>query len=64
MLRKMCIRDRVKAGADIIISGAGLPVSLPEHVEAAYAEMKEDGQEMPARRIKLAPIVSLSLIHI
>lgn len=54
----MWVKEAVKAGADIIISGAGLPVSLPEHVEAAYAEMKEDGQEMPARRIKLAPIVS------
>ena len=43
-----------EAGADIIISGAGLPVSLPEYVEAAYAEM----EKKPDRRIKLAPIVS------
>lgn len=54
----MWVKEAVKAGADIIISGAGLPVSLPEYVEAAYAEMKEKGQELPARRIKLAPIVS------
>ena len=54
----MWVKEAVKAGADIIISGAGLPVALPEHVEAAYAEMKESGQELPARRIKLAPIVS------
>lgn len=54
----MWVKEAVKAGADIIISGAGLPVSLPEHVEAAYAEMKESGQELPKRRIKLAPIVS------
>ena len=50
----MWVKEAVKAGADIIISGAGLPVSLPEYVEAAYAEM----EEKPARRIKLAPIVS------
>ena len=50
----MWVKEAVKAGADIIISGAGLPVSLPEYVEAAYAEMVEK----PARRIKLAPIVS------
>ena len=52
------VKEAVKAGADIIISGAGLPVALPEHAEAAYAEMRESGMEMPARRIKLAPIVS------
>ena len=50
----MWVKEAVKAGADIVISGAGLPVSLPEYVEAAYAEM----EEKPARRIKLAPIVS------
>lgn len=54
----MWVKEAVKSGADIIISGAGLPVSLPEYVEAAYAEMEESGQELPARRIKLAPIVS------
>ena len=29
------VKEAVKAGADIIISGAGLPVSLPELVEGA-----------------------------
>lgn len=48
------VKEAVKAGADIIISGAGLPVSLPEYVEEAYREMEEP----PKRRIKLAPIVS------
>lgn len=48
------VKEAVKAGADIIISGAGLPVSLPEHVEEAYREMGG----VPGRRIKLAPIVS------
>lgn len=48
------VKEAVKAGADIIISGAGLPVSLPEHVEEAYQEMGG----VPGRRIKLAPIVS------
>lgn len=54
----MWVKEAVKSGADIIISGAGLPVSLPEYVEAAYAEMEKSGQELPDRRIKLAPIVS------
>ena len=54
----MWVKEAVKAGADIIISGAGLPVSLPEHVESAYAEMEQSGRPMPERRIKLAPIVS------
>ncbi len=38
------VKAAVKAGADIIISGAGLPISLPELVEGA--------------RTKIAPIVS------
>ncbi len=48
------VKEAVKAGADIIVSGAGLPVSLPEYVKEAYEEM---GRE-PARRVKIAPIVS------
>lgn len=52
------VREAVKSGADIIISGAGLPVSLPEHANEAYEQMKESGQELPDRRTKLAPIVS------
>lgn len=42
------VKAAVKAGADIIISGAGLPVSLPE-----YAAEVQNGM-----RTKLAPIVS------
>lgn len=38
------VKEAVKAGADIIISGAGLPVSLPEYVEGL--------------KTKIAPIVS------
>ncbi len=38
------VKEAVKAGADIIISGAGLPVALPELVEGA--------------KTKIAPIVS------
>lgn len=38
------VKEAVKAGADIIISGAGLPVNLPELAEGA--------------RTKIAPIVS------
>ena len=41
---ELYVREAVKAGADIIISGAGLPVDLP-----AYAK---------GSRTKLAPIVS------
>lgn len=40
----MYVKEAVKAGADIIISGAGLPVDLPELAKGA--------------RTKLAPIVS------
>lgn len=50
----MWVKEAVKSKADIIISGAGLPVSLPEHAKAAYKEMGE----LPERRTKLAPIVS------
>lgn len=38
------VKEAAKAGADIIISGAGLPVSLPEYVEGL--------------KTKIAPIVS------
>ncbi len=43
------VREAVKAGADIIVSGAGLPVKLPEY---AF------GENISGRRVKLAPIVS------
>ena len=48
------VKEAIKAGADIIISGAGLPVSLPEFAREAYEEL---GQ-IPKRLTKLAPIVS------
>ena len=51
------VKEAVKAGADAIISGAGLPVSLPEYAEVAYEEMKAVGKKL-LRRTKLAPIVS------
>ena len=44
------VKAAIAAGADLIISGAGLPTELPK-----YAENSD---------VKLAPIVSLSLIHI
>lgn len=46
------VKEAVKAGADLIISGAGLPVSLPEYAEEAA---KEAGT---ALKTKIAPIVS------
>ncbi len=52
------VKEAVKAGADIIISGAGLPASLPQYVEEAYAELAAAGKRLPVRGIKLAPIVS------
>ena len=54
----MWVKEAVKAGADIIISGAGLPVALPEYVAEAYEELKAAGRKLPARLVKLAPIVS------
>lgn len=54
----MWVKEAVKAGADIIISGAGLPVSLPKYAEEAYREMEAAGMPVPERRVKLAPIVS------
>ena len=36
------VREAIKAGADCIISGAGLPVSLPEYAAQAYREMEEE----------------------
>lgn len=49
---KEYVKAAVKAGADIIISGAGLPVSLPEYVEEAEGEMNGE------KRTFIAPIVS------
>ena len=46
------VKAAVEAGADLIISGAGLPVTLPE---AASGVQREDGE---IRQAKLSPIVS------
>lgn len=52
----MYVKEAVKAGADIIISGAGLPVSLPAYIAEAAAEMAaETGTKV---KTKIAPIVS------
>ena len=48
------VKEAVKAGADVIISGAGLPVDLPRYVREAAEEM---GGELFCRPM-LAPIVS------
>ena len=34
------VKEAIKCGADAIVSGAGLPVRLPEYAQAAYEEMK------------------------
>ena len=53
---------------DAIVSGAGLPVRLPEYAQAAYEEMKagiadakencEEFCKQAVKKVKLAPIVS------
>ena len=59
------VKEAVKAGADVIISGAGLPVDMPKFVAEAEASMREaaGAQDGPAgttsgRRTMIAPIVS------
>lgn len=49
------VKEAVKAGADVIISGAGLPIDMPKFV--AEAESEADGGEKE-RRTMIAPIVS------
>ena len=49
------VKEAVKAGADIIISGAGLPASLPAYLAEAAAEMGAAGEKV---KTKIAPIVS------
>lgn len=49
------VKEAVKAGADIIISGAGLPASLPAYMAEAVAEMGAAGEKV---KTKIAPIVS------
>ena len=50
------VKEAVKAGADVIISGAGLPIDMPKFV--AEAENENGGSEKKARRTMIAPIVS------
>lgn len=57
------VKEAVKAGANVIISGAGLPIDMPKFVAEAEAEMRAevttDQTEVPAkRRTMIAPIVS------
>ncbi len=52
------VKAAVKAGADIIISGAGLPVELPRFVLEAESEIRKTAGEVQKLRTKLAPIVS------
>lgn len=46
------VKEAVKAGADVIISGAGLPIDMPKFVSEAEETTVEN------RRTMLAPIVS------
>ena len=50
------VKEAVKAGADVIISGAGLPIDMPKFV--AEAENENGGFEKKERRTMIAPIVS------
>ena len=62
------VKEAIKSGADAIVSGAGLPVRLPEYAQAAYEEMKagiadakencEEFCKQAVKKVKLAPIVS------
>ena len=50
------VKEAVKAGADVIISGAGLPIDMPKFV--AEAENENGGSEKKERCTMIAPIVS------
>lgn len=50
------VKEAVKAGADVIISGAGLPIDMPKFV--AEAENENGGSEKKERRTMIAPIIS------
>lgn len=64
------VKEAVKAGADVIISGAGLPVDMPKFVAEAEEDLlsagipgnRDDGpdgtRKSLSRRTMLAPIVS------
>ncbi|HIR05407.1 MAG TPA: nitronate monooxygenase [Candidatus Copromonas faecavium] len=47
------VKEAVKAGADVIISGAGLPVDMPKYVKEA-----EGQEDCSVRKTMIAPIVS------
>lgn len=49
------VKEAIKAGADIIISGAGLPIELPGYLAEAKRLAAEAGETV---RTKIAPIVS------
>ena len=49
------VKEAIKAGADIIISGAGLPVDLPGYLEEAKQIAAKAGETV---RTKIAPIDS------
>ncbi len=50
------VKEAVKAGANVIISGAGLPVDMPKFVAEAEEELRADGIKKQSTMI--APIVS------
>ena len=50
------VKEAVKAGAAVIISGAGLPIDMPKFV--AEAENENGDSEKKERRTMIAPIVS------
>lgn len=50
------VKEAVKAGADVIISGAGLPIDMPKFV--AEAENENGDSEKKEQRTMIAPIVS------
>lgn len=56
------VKEAVRAGADVIISGAGLPVDMPKFVTEAEKELYTGGVmesgEYEKRHTMLAPIVS------
>ncbi|MBQ5600195.1 MAG: nitronate monooxygenase, partial [Lachnospiraceae bacterium] len=53
---KQYVKEAVKAGANVIISGAGLPVDLPKFVAEAEEELLAEGRKK--QRTMIAPIVS------
>ena len=62
------VKEAIKSGADAIVSGAGLPVRLPEYAQAAYEEMKagiadakencEEFCKQAVKKVKLAHVSS------